>query len=436
MLGLSLKILTKKFKYFFFTFLVKEVQRMGAGNTAEKSKLKSSRGHDNGELFDNRLIVRMRTLTPIWTGDIDQKSEHIQTLGIMGSLRWWTEAILRGIGKYACDPTDDEIKCPKEDKNNKKYCYACLIFGSTGIRRTFRLNTNGGESIFSEGLLNIKPSERRRGWYLGSGVVGEINLEITPLDKDFDESLILLPLIIASKWGGIGAKTQHGYGVVKIGNYSVVDFNRFVRAVEKIANQGRLSRLGIELRNESNDGLPNIKDMFFAKIRFSSAKEDWWKMVDGISTNDKIDSWVKSGSVPVAPAIKNWLRYNRGGVILWSANRNATIENWLFGTPRANASKINISCAYLVDSNSWELRIWGWIPNSNLPTGFNRDLFLEKLKGALEGIRFPIPWNRLLGSQTRDHKLEVWREFNSQRDTVKQEKDISSYLQSLLKGEG
>jgi len=386
--------------------------------------------------------------TPVWTGDIDQKGTLLHSTGIVGSLRWWTEAILRSMGKYACDPTSDE-RCPQEERN-KKYCSACIIFGATGIRRTFRLNINGGEKVFTGGAINVKPSGRNRGWYLGSGVVGEINLEITPLNKDFDESLVLLPLVLASKWGGIGARTQHGYGVVEINDCPKIDFNKFKGAVEKLTNPERLSKLNINLRHENGNRLPDFKEMFFAKVQFEVTDTEWWKRVDGIAPRDqdaymgRVDDprmikWIRSGSVPIAPAIKNWLRYGNGRELWETSNRsqNRRIENWLFGTIRngKTASKINISCAYLVNHKLWEFRIWGWIPKDELPAGFNRDGFLVRFKQALDGSEssLTVPWNELLGDQTKNHKLKIWREYNSLRDTIKpNESNIGDYIQSLL----
>ena len=341
-------------------------------------------------------------ITPIWTGDIDQRSELLQLLGFVGSLRWWAEAILRSDNnRYACDPTSDG-RCPKEDRNKKYYCSACLIFGATGIRRTFRLNVSGGKRTFVGRPLNIKPSGRNKGWYLGTGIVGEINLEIIHLDKDFDESLALLPLIIASKWGGIGAKTQHGYGVVKIEDCPKIEFNRFKEAIEKITDKERLSKFKIELRHENNNGLPNLREMFFAKVQFEVTDENWWKQIDGIRSDNKSDeqrrhreyendqrmiNWVSSGSVPIAPAIKNWLRFGKKittkegkkiQVSPFSEVYNKRISNWLFGNSEENnktASKINISCAYPVNDNLWEFRIWGWIPKDGSPARFDRNGF-------------------------------------------------------------
>jgi CRISPR-associated protein Cmr1 len=49
--------------------------------------------------------IKLGTLTPIYTGGIDGKSEQLHSQGVLGSLRWWYEAILRGQGIRACDPS-------------------------------------------------------------------------------------------------------------------------------------------------------------------------------------------------------------------------------------------------------------------------------------------------------------------------------------------
>jgi CRISPR-associated protein Cmr1 len=396
--------------------------------------------------------LKLSCLTPLWTGDIDGKSNTLQVTGLMGSLRWWIEIILRGMNKFVCEPTTDD-RCPQRDESSKieKYCSACLIFGATGLRRLFKINLEGGEKVFTGGALNIKPNRRNRGWYLGSGIVGDIELEIILLDKDFDENLILLPLLIASKWSGIGARLQHGYGVVMIENLPEINFEKFQNALSKIHEMQRLNSLKIELRNDTrNDimcGYPDIREMFFAKVQFES-ESDWWRYVDGIRPDNRrnyngyvndprMQAWIRSNSVPISPAIKNCLRYGECKR-LWQtgdSNKDKSIENWLFGTilNDKSASKINISCAYHIENTLWEFRIWGWIPGNGVPNGFDRNQFLNDLKGALDGSgSISIPWINLLGNNTQNHRLSVWREFNSPRDTVRQnENDIKNYLQSL-----
>ena len=44
--------------------------------------------------------IKLKIKTPLWTGDIDSRSDLLQPTGIIGSLRWWTEAILRRMDKF------------------------------------------------------------------------------------------------------------------------------------------------------------------------------------------------------------------------------------------------------------------------------------------------------------------------------------------------
>lgn len=429
--------------------------------------------------------LNIKAKTPIWTGNIDRKSDTVHLTGIMGSVRWWTETILRGMNKFVCDQTNDDEndpvrRCPIEKETDGKkspsYCIGCLIFGATGLRRSFILRIKGGKPVFENSLLNMVPSGRSRGWYLGSGLHGDLKLEIVQLNRSFDDGLILLPIIIASKWGGIGAKTQHGYGVVEIENSVNTDFASFRDSLSKMEG---LRGLDMALRSGSSTGLPDIRDFFFTKIRFEVKSEGWWKEVDGIKergqrgnrdyyegyVNDtRMINWVSSGSVPIAPAIKNWLRYGEGRDV-WLNRNQKSIENWLFGTTnrvcqecfsdvrrdRMNrkkywcpncrksieasqtfdrvASKIAISSAYPVENNVWEFRIWGWIPRTTI-AGFDREEFLNSLKRVLEGG--DVPWNDLLGNVTENYNLIVWREFDSERDSVTKFSNIDDYIQSLL----
>jgi len=86
----------------------------------------------------NQLKVELRTLTPLWTGDAYRECNELKLTGIVGSLRWWFEALVRGMGYKACDSSGDN-KCKLEIKNPddilkiyEKICPACFLFGTTG----------------------------------------------------------------------------------------------------------------------------------------------------------------------------------------------------------------------------------------------------------------------------------------------------------------
>jgi len=84
------------------------------------------------------LEIKLETLTPIWTGGLDGKSDQLHITGILGSLRWWYEVLVRSVGGHACDPTTHTC-IYDHDKLHNGLCDVCLIFGTTGWARRFKL---------------------------------------------------------------------------------------------------------------------------------------------------------------------------------------------------------------------------------------------------------------------------------------------------------
>ncbi len=79
---------------------------------------------------------KLKALTDIWTGDVKGKKDRLIPTGLMGSIRWWFEVLVRGLGGKACDPTVDGIRCPDREG---RHCVVCELFGCTGWARKFRL---------------------------------------------------------------------------------------------------------------------------------------------------------------------------------------------------------------------------------------------------------------------------------------------------------
>ncbi|RRR68782.1 MAG: type III-B CRISPR module RAMP protein Cmr1 [Candidatus Viridilinea halotolerans] len=85
------------------------------------------------------MDVPITTLTPLWTGGVETgRVDRLHETGILGSMRWWMEALVRGMGGYVCDPTTQ--KCLYDpSKPDNGICAVCHVFGATGWRRRFRL---------------------------------------------------------------------------------------------------------------------------------------------------------------------------------------------------------------------------------------------------------------------------------------------------------
>ncbi|HED03264.1 MAG TPA: type III-B CRISPR module RAMP protein Cmr1 [Candidatus Fraserbacteria bacterium] len=133
------------------------------------------------------MEIKLKTLTPLWTGGADQTCDRVHETGIIGSLRWWYEALVRGLGGSACDPTDS--KC-----QDREHCVACELFGCTGSKRKFRLEVH----------YDLQALRKREGLRAGA----ELKLYLTELKPIAVEERWLLAksIEVACKYGAIGGK--------------------------------------------------------------------------------------------------------------------------------------------------------------------------------------------------------------------------------------
>ena len=138
-------------------------------------------------MANSERTYQFKALTDLWTGDFNGKSGRLIPTGLLGSIRWWFEVLVRGLDGNACDPTD--TKC--EDRN---HCAVCELFGCTGWARKFRfevLDENSGTKTDQ-----IKQNQT-------------FNLCFTPLRPIRVEEWTLLDaaLRLIADYGAIGGKT-------------------------------------------------------------------------------------------------------------------------------------------------------------------------------------------------------------------------------------
>ena len=172
--------------------------------------------------------IKIKTLTPLWTGDIDGECNKIKETGIIGSLRWWYEALVRGLGGYACDPTDSTCQF-----DYKKYhatgnvedglhdvCDACRLFGCTGWSRRFRIEIEYDKNGFNKSGYNSKQELRIK------------LIELFPL-SDEQKWLFKKTLFLIENCGAIGGRTPKkpqksktlgmDYGLTQIIDYGKIE---------------------------------------------------------------------------------------------------------------------------------------------------------------------------------------------------------------------
>lgn len=140
---------------------------------------------------------QLKALTDLWTGDVNGKPDRLITTGLLGSIRWWFEVLVRGLGGSACDPTD--TKC-----EGRNHCVVCELFGCTGWARKFRFEVLDKDYNIREtknnDRTNISPQIKKD---------DEFSLRFTPLRPICVEEWALLEatLRLIAEYGAIGGKT-------------------------------------------------------------------------------------------------------------------------------------------------------------------------------------------------------------------------------------
>ncbi len=322
------------------------------------------------------LNITINTRTPIWTGGlVSEEMTRIHESGILGSLRWWYEIIIRGLGGKACDLNNHKCEFSGEKlmtynracNTGKSWwealdevgiCEACKIFGTTGWQRRFRLNIQNDQTQLAwsppPDILNVRPPDRSRGWYLPPGRMGTFTVRIIGEEKVLKQLAALF--VFLEKWGNIGAKPQLGYGVFEIKNKE---------EITRRLNGWKWQILGTK---NTHDKLPDLRRFGFFRFQFQPEKPGWWTKVPGMERiAAQVQPIVRNYSVvPVAPSLKNEWRFHQ-----WDGNRED--EKLMFGTLKWHSenkikrlrSKIVVSWAYKHE-NIWEAQGWVWMPKKSI----------------------------------------------------------------------
>lgn len=336
------------------------------------------------------MEVEIKTLTPLWTGGAKSGAvDRVHETGIIGSLRWWFEAMVRGMGGQVCDPTVTGEKCVYDaEKPNKGICDVCRIFGATGWRRRFRLvvddYTKPDPSVeprveASRLYTDSGGQKRKPTWYFPSNPndkprTGNLAIQIRDTTADFQPAIIGGLLQFMADWAAIGAKAQLGFGVFELPS-------------GRLDTKSLYEWLVGGARTRTYTRLPSLQNIFLARIRLEKA-----------TVQDTFN-----------------LKYDIRQLL--SGQQNKSLRHFVMGTTKDQriAAKVKISRPY----NNGLIRVWGWIPEEAgiYKYGWNREKIIDAIYQHLR----------------KNYTLEVWREMDSPRDTVTP--NISSaraFLRSIL----
>jgi CRISPR-associated protein Cmr1 len=394
------------------------------------------------------MEVIIKTLTPLWTGGVDAgKCDRIHETGILGSLRWWMEVLVRGMGGKVCDPT--EQKClydPKKPNNN--LCDVCQIFGATGWKRRFRLEIQ--EIQVSDASVqhpmkanrtytDSKGESKTPTWYFQNPPKsGSFTIHIQSLHPDFKPEVIGGLIQFIADWSALGARPQMGFGVIQVegsridaqplhdwlintvgsNTYSdLPSLHLLASAIQGVASVG----------SNTYSDLPSLQNIFLAKIQPKDSNSSF-KEQDTFNLKYDLRNLFRTEESKITEK-KNQNQNGRKGLILkkdkkdnnvTESDSSKDLRHFIMGTVEDDriAAKVKISRSY--DENDKLMRVWGWIPEEAgvYTNGWNREKVVDAICQYL----------------TANYTLHDWREMNSDRDTkAKKISDAKIFLHSLLK---
>ena len=139
---------------------------------------------------------KLRTLTPIWVGGFKtgECAKWVKGSGLVGSLRYWAEQACREEGNVC----SGGAWCGQLD------CAVCKIFGSTELSRAFRIQ-----------IIDLKYLEIKKGLFSDEFRIEIFTRKNEPRATDAHKLVDAAIRLIASN-GGLGARTQHGWGQVEL----------------------------------------------------------------------------------------------------------------------------------------------------------------------------------------------------------------------------
>ncbi len=359
------------------------------------------------------LTISIKTLTPIWTGDVNGRCSEIKETGIIGSLRWWYEAIVRGLGGKVCDSLNescefdtkgygDALRSGKSIENAlaaglKEVCPVCRLFGCNGWKRQFQLHIGDAPTtpLHFRTSANMNKNWLKRMFGGESQKIDDLNVFYGDIifrltfrvDADYVHSQLNMLLRFISEYGGLGAKMQHGFGLVHALDAESAIKNGLKELSQRIKNGAFLQ----EIESSSNVSY-NLENFICLNYDLAESSLAVFK-----NSNSHLGNKSKIGEDKYLPCsfdirykgwknigMRVWLEKTEG----WSHNR----VNALMGVSEKKGESISdedrasshlfFGMPYKLNDNNYRLKIFGFAPPSALNPDDLSDLCEKYMRHA------------------------------------------------------
>jgi len=302
------------------------------------------------------VSIPLQTLTPLWTGGAQAGVvDRIHETGIIGSLRWWFEILVRSVGGKVLSPHEAILKLEdykalnagqKKDPVKLKQCGLCdvsLIFGATNWKRKFRLEIEDRtcDIPLRDIRINTGSGQPAKWFFKGPAREGNLTLKIIPLTRDrnlFDPAIIEGLVQFISDWGGFGARNQMGFGIVKPKPEHHLDTRPLYDYLMRIDEC------------TYNRQLPSLGNMFFARI-----------------TSKEKKNFAAETTFVLKHALRKTIEVQEKKTAEpHTMNPDTPLSRFVMGaiTPEKSAAKIYLSSPFEKEGTN-TIRLWGWLPGES-----------------------------------------------------------------------
>lgn len=152
------------------------------------------------------LDLRLRTLTPLYTGGIGQQGDQIHPSNLLGGIRKMSCEVARTLG----DAEFEEAVWGRAGSGKDNEAKAKRI--------ALRWDTSALQRVTLPSVVKIpKAGQVPSRWWFNSAYEGELGLRITRREiSDAHWQILLIALSIQVRHGSFGAKDQFGLGVLEL----------------------------------------------------------------------------------------------------------------------------------------------------------------------------------------------------------------------------
>lgn len=311
-----------------------------------KQQLKETLGNINkSSSKKNQIVLKLKTLTPLYTGGIGQQGDQIHPSNLLGGIRHFSCLVARFLGEK---DFETEVWGTAEGSEPKAKQIA-LKWDTSELKpinfhnKKIKINNNNG-------------------WYFSSAFEEELTLQITKRNIDDKYwNILLISIAIQIRYGTFGSKDQFGLGVLDLVNPE--DFKKLFPKLNIPLNEVKDDFL------DKENKLMNLKRYAFATITFRKASVNTF-------VNFKNETKLKLGLA---------IRYNlRNALRPDDSQKWKEIRHKMFGELNKYSSGVNISAAYGNEENP-KIRVTIELKLDNKE---DRAEVVKKIQEKLKNIEF------------------------------------------------